>query len=48
MMSNREVKNIDQEKSSIKLNRYRRENEEIERMEEMKLMEPNNELKPAK
>jgi hypothetical protein len=48
MMSKRDVKKMDQEKSSMKLNRYNNENEETERMLDMKFIAPNSELKPAK
>lgn len=47
MMSNKEVKNIDQENSSMKLNRYSRENEDTDSIEDMKLMLPNSEERPA-
>jgi len=41
------VKNIDQLNSSIKLNRYNKENEETDSIDDIKFIEPNNELKPA-
>jgi len=47
MMSNKEVKKIDQLKSSIKLNRYSSEKDDTDKMLEIKLMLPNREERPA-
>jgi len=44
----REVKKIDHENSSMKLKRYNNEKEEIERILEIKFIEPKREDKPAR
>ncbi len=48
IINNNDVKKIDQENNSIKLKRYNNEKEEIERILEIKLIEPKREDKPAK
>jgi len=48
IINRREVKNIDHENNSIKLNKYNNENDDIDKMLDMKFIAPNNELKPAK
>jgi len=47
MISNKEVKKIDQLKSSMKLNKYSSEKDDTDKMLEMKLMLPNREERPA-
>ncbi len=42
------MKNIDQENNSMKLNKYNKENEEMDKIDDMKLIEPKSEDKPAK
>jgi len=48
IIKSNDVKKIDQENNSIKLKRYNKEKEETERIEEIKLIEPKREDKPAK
>lgn len=48
IINNNDVKNIDQENNSIKLNRYNRLKEDTDSMLDMKFIEPNSELKPAR
>jgi hypothetical protein len=47
MMSNKEVKKIDQLKSSMKLNKYNNEKDDTDKMLEIKLILPNKEESPA-
>lgn len=48
IINSNDVKNMDQENNSIKLNRYNRLKEDTDSMLDMKFIEPNSELKPAK
>ena len=48
MTKSKDVKKIDQENSSIKLNKYNKENDEMDKIDDIKLIEPKREDKPAK
>lgn len=48
IINSSDVKNIDHENNSIKLNRYNSENEETDSIDDIKFIEPNKLLKPAK
>ena len=47
IISNNDVKNIDQLNSSMKLNKYNNENDDTDNIDDIKLMLPNSDDKPA-
>jgi len=48
IISNNDVKKIDQLNNSMKLNKYNSENDDIDNIDDIKLIAPNKDDKPAK